>query len=91
MAELRYPRAVVVTRPTEYDLLRERHGTRDQARFFLATRGQSLEAVEGRHRAREEAVKAVLAAVPLEWRCARIILSDRHLLLVAGSGGGADR
>ena len=36
------PRVVVVTRPTDYEALLVRHGTREQARFFLQTRGQDI-------------------------------------------------
>ena len=32
------PRAVLVERPTEYSELLARHGTREQARFFLHAR-----------------------------------------------------
>ena len=52
----RYPRAVVVTRPTEVELLLARHGTRDQARFFLETRGQAIQEAERRHRSQEAAL-----------------------------------
>ena len=51
------PRAVVVTRPTEYEGLLARHGTREQARFFLAGRGQALEAIEERHARRDRALQ----------------------------------
>ena len=43
------PRAVFVTRETDYELLVARHATRDQARFFLQTRDQRLEDIEARH------------------------------------------
>ncbi|RUX15297.1 hypothetical protein EOA27_16665, partial [Mesorhizobium sp. M2A.F.Ca.ET.037.01.1.1] len=43
------PRAVFVTRETDYELLIAHHATRGQARFFLETRGQRLEDVEARH------------------------------------------
>ena len=43
------PRAVFVTRETDYELLIARHATREQARFFLKTRGQDLDEVERRH------------------------------------------
>lgn len=66
------PRAVVVTRPTDLEMLLLRHGTLAQARFFLESRGQDVKAVLERHRVQEEAVHAVVAAVPLHWRRARI-------------------
>ncbi len=70
------PRAVVVTRPTEYEELIARHGTRDQARFFLASRGQGLDAVERRHHEVRAAVAAVCAAIPLRWRRALVTRAD---------------
>ena len=42
---------VVVTRPTEYESLLARHGTREQARFFLQRSGRSIEFVEVRNTA----------------------------------------
>ena len=70
------PRAVVVTRPSDYELLLHRHGTRAQARFFLESREQRLEPLEERHRVQEEALHAVLAAIPLDWRRARVLRPD---------------
>jgi NAD kinase len=70
------PRVVVVTRPTEYAALVARHGTRDQARFFLQQRGRSIEPLEERHAAQTSAVTAVSAAIPVEWRRANVVRSD---------------
>jgi hypothetical protein len=70
------PRAVVVTRPTDLELLLLRHGTLAQARFFLESRGQEVQPVLDRHRVQEEAVHQVLGAIPLHWRRARIQRSD---------------
>src|SRR5215218_10427304 len=67
------PRAVLVGRPTEYAELLARHGTREQARFFLHARDRTLEEVEGRHRALEAARASVLAAIPPEWRRASVL------------------
>jgi hypothetical protein len=50
---------VVVLRPTDYQELVARHGTRDQAAFFLASRGRSLDDVESRHQRQEAALAAV--------------------------------
>ena len=61
-------RCVIVERPTEYRALLARHGTREQARFFLSQRGLELEIVEERHRSHEAARAQVLAAVPPDWR-----------------------
>ena len=49
------PRAVLVTRPTDYETLVSRHGTHGQARFFLETRGQSIEVPHAAHVAFREA------------------------------------
>ena len=70
------PRAVVVTRPTEYEALLAFHGTRDQARFFLEQRGRALAEVEARHARREEALQTVSRGVPLRWRRSRIDRDD---------------
>ena len=70
------PRVVVVTRPTEFELLMARHATRSQAKFFLQSRGQTIEEVEERHRRLAAALTEVMAAVPLEWRRNRITRDD---------------
>lgn len=66
------PRAVVVTRPGDLELLLLRHGTREQARFFLESRGQRLADLEESDRVVREAVAQVLAAIPTAWRRARV-------------------
>jgi NAD kinase len=71
------PRVVVVSRPSERDELVLRHGTLQQARFFLESRGQRLDDVLGRHEILEAALHAVTAAVPARWRRARVL---RHEL-----------
>ncbi|HVJ16049.1 MAG TPA: hypothetical protein VM686_11490, partial [Polyangiaceae bacterium] len=71
------PRVVIVTRKTEYELLLERHGTRAQASFFLATRGRTLESVQQVDELQHGAVNEVSGAVPSAWRRARV---DRHSL-----------
>jgi hypothetical protein len=70
------PRAVIVTRPTEYDDLLQRHATREQARFFLASRGQRLDEVESRHAQVKSAFEAVLAAIPYRFRRAIVRRAD---------------
>src|SRR5262249_2116235 len=70
------PRAVVVTRPTEYEELLSRHGTRAQAKFFLASRDRRIEDVEERHRVVRGALDQVLTAIPLRWRRALVPRSD---------------
>jgi hypothetical protein len=70
------PRAVLVTRPTPYRQLLYQHGTRDQARFFLETRNQSIEVLEEQHARFELARQIVSAAIPSDWRRARVERSD---------------
>jgi NAD kinase len=62
------PRAVFVTRETDYELLIAHHGTRDQARFFLETRGQQIEEIEGRHEQLAATLRAARTATPGDWR-----------------------
>lgn len=62
------PRAVVVYRRTELDQLVARHGTRQQAAFFLRSRARTLDDVEARHAAQRDALAAVAGAIPLDWR-----------------------
>ena len=70
------PRIVVVSRPTEYAALLARHGTREQARFFLETRGRSIDPIEERDAAQRAAMAAVATAIPHDWRRSRIERSD---------------
>ncbi|MGH9225678.1 MAG: hypothetical protein ACRD2W_18255 [Acidimicrobiales bacterium] len=66
------PRAVVVHRHTELELLVARHGTRQQAAFFLRTRERSLDEVDARHQAQRAALGLVSQAIPLDWRRGQI-------------------
>ncbi len=70
------PRAVVVTRPTEYEDLLGRHGTRRAVAFFLEQRGHGLEALDATHRIHHEALASVAAAVPVEWRRSMVRRDD---------------
>ena len=89
------PRLVVVHRRTELDELLARHGTRGQAGFFLASRGRSLDEVEGRHAVTHDALARVTAAIPLEWRRAdveradlpRFLFSPDDVVAVVGQDG----
>lgn len=76
MHKSKQPRAVVVTRATQYQELLAAHATREQARFFLETRGQSIDSVETQHREFETARHTVLNAIPVSWRRARVSRSD---------------
>jgi hypothetical protein len=89
------PRCVIVERLTEYQELLLRHGTREQVRFFLETRGESVAAVDGRH-ARQLAHHAdVMGAVPPDWRRAsvqradldRFLFEPEDIVVVLGQDG----
>jgi NAD kinase len=77
------PRAVFVTRETEYELLLARHATRDQVRFFLKTRNQDVGEVEARHARFHQVLKDVRAAVPADWRSTLVRRSDLDRFLFA--------
>ncbi|MEB3223250.1 MAG: hypothetical protein VKS61_14335 [Candidatus Sericytochromatia bacterium] len=89
------PRIVVITRPTDYEGLLARHGTREQARFFLASRGRDLAEVEGRHRRVQAALTAVAGAIPSAWRrtrlarpdLARFVFEPEDLVVAVGQDG----
>jgi hypothetical protein len=70
------PRCVLVERPTEYADLLARHGTREQARFFLAQRGRSLDEVYERDQAHRRHHAGVMGAIPPQWRRASIQRAD---------------
>jgi hypothetical protein len=89
------PRVVVVHRRTELDDLVARHGTRQQAAFFLRSRGRALGEVEQRHAAQQAALAAVAAAIPLDWRrgqleradLARFVFGPEDLIVAVGQDG----
>lgn len=95
MSAAQPPRVVVVTRPSELDALRARHGTRDQARFHLERRGQKLADLEQRHARLEAALQAVSQAIPVDWRrirvsrpdLARFVFEPRDLVVAVGQDG----
>jgi hypothetical protein len=66
------PRVLLVSRPTEYEELLRRHGTRAQAGFFLSGRGLSIDEVEARHAAQQAAIGRVAAELPTRWRRSRV-------------------
>lgn len=70
------PRVVLVRRSTSYEALLERHATRGQAQFFLATRGEDIDAVEAAHRRVEAALVQVLQGIPPKWRRAQVHRRD---------------
>lgn len=70
------PRVVVATRPTEYTALLARHGTREQARFFLESRGRTMDEVVARDEAQRDALATIAAGIPGDWRRARVDRGD---------------
>ncbi|SDA21125.1 NAD(+)/NADH kinase [Sphingomonas sp. NFR15] len=89
------PRAVFVIRETDLERLIARHATRDQARFFLETRGQRIETVEQHHHQFHAALAAARAAVPAEWRQAlvrraeldRFLFAREDIVIAVGQDG----
>jgi len=70
------PRVVLVTRPSDYQLLLQRHSTRGQAEFFLKSRGQTLEKAQTMHERLTGALDTVRRAIPETWRSASVVRDD---------------
>lgn len=70
------PRALIVTRPTEYDELLGRHGTRQQVGFFLEQRDRGLDELDERHALQQQALQKVAVAIPIDWRRASLSRAD---------------
>ena len=89
------PRAVVVRRTSEFDELVARHGTAQQADFFLRQRGRAIDELLDRNRALEAALGAVRGAVPVDWRraeveradLARFVFGPEDVIVVVGQDG----
>lgn len=89
------PRAVIVHRRSELDLLVDRYGTRQQAGFVLQARGRSLAEVADGRRAQADALALVGDAVPADWRRAaveradlsRFVFGPEDVLVVVGQDG----
>jgi len=77
------PRAVFVTRDTDYELLLARHATREQARFYLDTRGQKLAELEARHEQFQSVLRQARATVPADWRQTLVRRADLDRFLFA--------
>jgi NAD kinase len=77
------PRAVFVTRETDYELLIARHATRDQARFFLETRGQKIEDLEARHAQFAETLRLARSSISTDWRQTLVKRADFDRFLFA--------
>lgn len=70
------PRIVVVSRPTEYANLLAAHGTHEQARFFLQTRGIPIADVQARHDKQAQALAGVSRVIPRAARRAHVLRAD---------------
>lgn len=70
------PRAVVVRRRSDYELLLARHGTRGQAKFFLASRGQDIDEIEFVHSEVEDVRAEVLRSLPPRWRRVELLRDE---------------
>src|SRR5689334_10185206 len=70
------PRIVVVSRPTEYASLLAAHGTHEQARFFLQTRGLQIADVQARHDKQAQALAGVSRVIPRAYRRAHVLRAD---------------
>ncbi len=79
----RVARIVVVTRKTPLELLLERHGTLGQAKFYLSTRGQSIEPLERIHNGVTGGLAAVLRALPSDQKFARVDRDELDRFLFA--------
>jgi len=77
------PRAVFVTRETDYELLLARHATREQARFYLDTRGQKLAELEARHEQFQSVLRQARTSVPGDWRQTLVRRADLDRFLFA--------
>jgi len=77
------PRAVVIHRRTELEELVQRHATREQAEFFLRSRGRTLAQVDAGHAVVMEAHQTVLAALPSTWAVAQVERADLSRFLFA--------
>jgi NAD kinase len=77
------PRAVLVTRETDYERLLAVHATREQARFFLKSRGQDLEPLIARHEAFHATMHRVRLSIPDSWRIAKAARADLDRFLFA--------
>lgn len=89
------PRAVLVTRETDYEHLLARHATRDQAGFFLRTRGQDIAQVQARHERFRAVLHQVRGAIPVDWRVThvqrpqldRFLFAPEDVVIVVGQDG----
>lgn len=88
-------RAVVVHRRTELEDVVARHGTIQQAEFFLRQRGQDISELIRRDELNQKARAAVDGAIPFDWRRAeieradldRFVFGPEDVVIVVGQDG----
>lgn len=71
-----FPRAVIVRRPTELELIVAQHGTRAQAAFFLERQGLRIDDLEERHRLLNGALASARSQIPRTWRQVTLLRAD---------------
>lgn len=71
-----FPRAVIVRRQTELELIIGQHGTRAQAAFFLERQGLRIDVLEERHRLLNGALTSVRSQIPRTWRQITLLRAD---------------
>lgn len=76
-------RIVVVTRKTPLELLLQRWGTYGQAKFYLSTRGQTLDEQQALHDRLQEGLSQVLSALPPDQKVTRVDRDDLDRFLFA--------
>ena len=89
------PRVVFVVRETDYELLLARHATRQQAGFFLKSRGQDLAGTEAAHDRFQAVLRKAREQVPGDWRQAlvrrdaldRFLFASDDLVVPVGQDG----
>jgi len=89
------PRAVIVRRPTELELIIAQHGTRAQAAFYLERQGLRIADVDERHRHVVAALEAVRAQIPRSWRhivltradLNRFVFEEHDIVVAVGQDG----
>ncbi len=95
MKNLKLPRVVLVTRPTQLEELIEHHGTLGQARFFLSSRGQDIGSLEAAHAKFEASLHQVEGGIPSDQRRVRVgrvwldrfLFSPDDIVLAVGQDG----
>jgi len=76
-------RVVLIHRRTELEELLDRHVTRGQVEFFLASRGRSLASVQSHHDSVVEARHRLRSGLPADWAVAEVERGDLSRFLFA--------